>query len=441
MKRLVAIIASLVAMCGFAAALAFCYPQSTDHEPVLSNESKPILWVTSDTHFIAPSLHDEKHAWQLINDSAAGKDLADQPVAIHAFVQEALKQKPTAVIITGDVTLNGELASAQSIAKRLRPLQNAGIHVLIIPGNHDIYDGWARRFKGKEQYKTTQISPEAWCKIFSDGYQHEASEDADSLSYAVNLNQNYQLLMLDDNIYTVQPSNIQPMTGGRLRPSTLNWIRQRLETAKKQHRQTLVFMHHNLYDHNAHSVGWTLDNANALRKLLAEYKVPVVFSGHIHAQDISADPSKKYPTKEIVSASFSETPGIYGVVTLTKDTFSYRTQKQNLTPYLTATQRTYPRLLNYQHHLEKDFKETQALPIVWQEARDAGLRGDDLKNATTFLAELNWRFFSGNDSGGLDTLKEMAGYKVVMGNSHLRKRAQAMLIDHNLPDHRLFLRY
>jgi UDP-2,3-diacylglucosamine pyrophosphatase LpxH len=67
----------------------------------------------------------------------------------------------------------------------------------------------------------------------------------------------------------------------------------------------------------------------ALRKLLAEYKVPVVFSGHIHAQDISADPSKKYPTKEIVSASFSETPGIYGVVTLTKDTFSYHTQKQN----------------------------------------------------------------------------------------------------------------
>jgi hypothetical protein len=64
-KRLVAIIASLVAMCGFAAALAFCYPQSTDHEPVLSNESKPILWVTSDTHFIAPSLHDEKHAWQV----------------------------------------------------------------------------------------------------------------------------------------------------------------------------------------------------------------------------------------------------------------------------------------------------------------------------------------------------------------------------------------
>ncbi|WP_434056250.1 metallophosphoesterase [Lacticaseibacillus salsurae] len=441
MKRWVAIIVSLIAMCGFAAALAFCYPQSTDHEPVLSNESKPTLWVTSDTHFIAPSLHDHKHAWQMINGSAAGKDLYDQPIAIHAFVQEALKQKPTAVIITGDVTFNGELASAQSIAKRLEPLQNAGIHVLIIPGNHDIYDGWARKFKGKTQYKTAQISPETWRHIFHDGYQHEASEDADSLSYAINLNQNYQLLMLDDNIYTVQPSNIQPMTGGRLRPSTLNWIRKRLETAHTQHRQTLVFMHHNLYDHNAHSDGWTLNNAPALRKLLAEYKVPVVFSGHIHAQDISADPSGKSPTKEIVSASFAQTPGVYGVVTLTKDTFAYHTQKQNLTPYLTATQRTYPRLINYQRYLEKDFKESQALPIVWQEARDAGLRGDDLSNAATFLAELNWRFFSGTDSGGLATLKEMAGYKVVMGNAQLRPRAQAMLIDHNLPDRKLFLRY
>ncbi|WP_461214580.1 metallophosphoesterase [Lacticaseibacillus sp. GG6-2] len=440
MKRTLTIIFSLLAMAFFAGTLTHYYPQATDHEPQLTSARQPTLWVTSDTHFIAPSLHDQKQAWQNIEGTAAGKDLSDQATALTAFVHAALKARPAAVIITGDVTFNGELASAKSIAKRLAPLPRAGIRLLVIPGNHDIYDGWARRFKGTQQLKTDQISPEAWRQIFNDGYASEASEDADSLSYAVNLNQDYQLLMLDDNIYTVQPATIQPATAGRLRTSTLRWIRQRLNQAQHSNRQTLVFMHHNLYDHNQHADGWTLENAPALRKILADYHVPVVFSGHIHAQDISADPDGRYPTKEIVSASFAETPGIYGVVKLTKGRFDYHTVDQDLTPVLTAAQRR-THLGHYQQYLERLFKDDQALPIVWQEARDAGLKGADLRNAANFLAELNWRFFSGNDAGDPAALRKMAGYKAVMGNTKLRPRAQAMLQDKNLPDHRLSLTY
>ncbi len=440
MKRTLAILISMLAMLLFASTLVHYYPQATDHAPQLTTTSHPVLWVTSDTHFIAPSLHDQHRAWQNIEGTAAGKDMDDQPVALKAFVAAALKARPTAVVITGDVTFNGELSSAKSIARRLAPLTKAGIHLLVIPGNHDIYDGWARQYKGNRQLQTTQISPDDWRQIFHDGYANETSEDADSLSYAVNLNHDYQLLMLDDNIYTVQPATIQPTTGGRLRSSTLSWLRQQLVKAHRDGRQTLVFMHHNLYDHNQHAEGWTLENAGALRKLLADYRVPVVFSGHIHAQDITADPDGRYATKEITSASFTETPGIYGVVDLTPHHLAYHTVAQDLTPVLSAAQKKTP-LAHYQRHLKHLFIDDQALPIVWQEAKDAGLQGADLRNAATFLAELNWRFFSGNDSGSPAALQQMPGYRAVMGNAHLRRRAQALLQDKNLPDHQLNLNY
>lgn len=441
MKRhITMIIASLLAMLAFATGLHHYYPLQASGEPQLTQNTKPVLWVTSDTHFIAPSLHDNKQAFQWIQGSAAGKDLTDQPIAIKAFVHAAIKARPTAVIITGDVTFNGELASAHSIAKRLAPLEQHGIRLLIIPGNHDIYDGWARKFSGKDQLPVAQISPNDWQSIFHDGYDHAAAKDGNSLSYAVNLNQDYQLLMLDDNIYTVQPSHLAPNTGGKLSAATLQWIQARLVKAQAQGRKTLVFMHHNLYVHSSHAAnGWVLNNAASLRKLLAKYQVPVVFSGHIHAQDISADPDGKYATKEIISASFTQTPGIYGVVTLTKDHFRYRTANQNLTPVLKANY--HGPLRHYQQHLKTQFIDTQALPIVFQQAKEAGLTGAKLRNATNFLAELNWRFFAGADSKDLASLKQLPGYSAVMHNATLKRHVQDMLEDTNLPDRQLDLNY
>ncbi|MFD1486047.1 metallophosphoesterase [Lacticaseibacillus baoqingensis] len=439
LKKLLAVIGALLAMVVFAASLAHFYPQSPQHEVPLTTTSRPTLWVTSDTHFIAPSLHDDQTAWGWVKASAAGKDMQDQPIAIKAFVHAALKAHPTAVIITGDVTFNGALASAKSIAKRLAPLQQAGIHVLAIPGNHDIYDGWARKYTGKAQTKVTQISPKMWRQVFADGYQHAASIDPNSLSYAITLNRDYRLLLLDSNIYTIQPSNLAPNTGGQLSKSTLTWLRQQLAVAKKRGQHPLVFMHHNLYPHASHASGWVLNNAEAVRKLLSAYQVPVVFSGHIHAQDIMADPAGQATPKEIISASFTQTPGIYGVIKLTPETFDYHTQAQDLTPVLSAKQKN-GHLGHYQRYLATMFKQTQALPIVYQQAKDAGLKGRSLIAASNFLAELNWRFFSGNDTSGLTQLKQLPGYAAVMGNHKLRQQVKPLLQDHDLPDHHLFLK-
>ncbi|MFD0896858.1 metallophosphoesterase [Loigolactobacillus binensis] len=418
--------------------------QADDRTTYLTQSTHPSFWVLSDPHFIAPSLHDKRTAFKQIIKTAAGKDLTDQPVALHALVQTALKKHPTAVIITGDVTFNGELASAKSLARRLRPLQKAGIHLLIIPGNHDIYDGWARKFTGDHQATTTQISPSAWRQIFADGYRNACAVDNDSLSYAVNLNKRYRLLLLDDNTYPTSTSTVAPNTAGKLKQSTLLWIEGQLQSAKAAGQQTLVFTHHNLYAHSMMKQGWVLDNAPALRRILNRYHVPLLFSGHIHAQDIMADPTKKCATTEIVSGSFSMTPASYGVVTLTPHKLHYQIHQLRLTPYLTAKQRHQPSLVHYQQHLKKLFQQMNLNMVGHHIRANHALTKHQANTEINFLLNADWRFETGNDyttPRQLAKLKQTAGYKLAAHDSHLSGPLGTLNGDHNLPDHHLTLRY
>ncbi|MFD1392277.1 metallophosphoesterase [Lacticaseibacillus jixianensis] len=437
MKWLAKMISALAVMALIAWGVAAAVPHQAQAAKELTASRTPTFWVLSDSHFIAPGLHDQKTAYKEIQLSAAGKDLNYQPVAVRALVHEALtaRPRPTALILTGDVTLNGAKASAESLVKRLAPLQQAGIHVLAIPGNHDIYDGWARKYQGHEQLKVAQISPTDWRNIFSDGYRHETSEDTASLSYTVALNRDYQLIMLDSNIYPIQPSNRNPNTGGELKPATMSWLHAQLAAAKKAGRTSLVFMHHNLYSHNAMvNRGYVLNNASALRKLLARYRVPVLFSGHIHAQDICS--GKAGAPVEIVNGAFSISPAGYGVVRLTPTSLKYDRKGVNVVPVLTAKERHNPDLRHYQAYLKRLFLQNgEALALnslydhhLSKKAENAGV---------AFLGELNWRYFTGQDNlsdAAAAKLRATKGYRIDNRIPSMHRYMNSIIQDHDRDD-------
>ena len=81
------------------------------------------FWVISDTHLIADSLHDNGQAFSQMQKTSQGKDLYYQEVVLSAFVKKALDKKPDAIIVTGDVTFNGERVSAQRFAEIFKPLK------------------------------------------------------------------------------------------------------------------------------------------------------------------------------------------------------------------------------------------------------------------------------------------------------------------------------
>ena len=388
------------------------------------------IYLLSDTHLIARDLHDDGTAFQRMRDTSAGKDLDYQGLALIAFVRKILKDRPAAVIITGDLTFNGEKLSAEKLAWIFAPLKEAGIAFWVIPGNHDIYDGWARKFRAEKSYYAEQVSPEEWKNIFTSSYQNATS--INGLSYSINFNKNYRLIFIDSNIYGEQKSRTHPITNGRLSKEQLNWLEKEFQkaTAAKQH--ILFFMHHNLYDHNDIVKGsFTLDNAAKLRKLCQKYKVTAVFSGHIHAQNIIRGNSE-CNTPEVASSGFSMSDQGYGIIDLQTHFSEYQRHSFDMVPYLTDREKALLPKQDFHEYLHDIFYRTNQKQMSWlkRKIRDS----KEYKEILDFIDQLNWNFFIGQSNYSLKEKKKIkvsAVYQLIKQKLPKMKNYLDSLLDVN----------
>ena len=76
-------------------------------------------------------------------------------------------ERPKALLVIEDLTFNGEYQSFIDVAHFVKQIESLGTKVLVEPGNHDIADGWARKFIGEQNYKTRQLSAAEFLSLFS----------------------------------------------------------------------------------------------------------------------------------------------------------------------------------------------------------------------------------------------------------------------------------
>lgn len=362
------------------------------------NEDSTDIWIISDTHLIASSLHDGGIAFDKMRKTSVGKDLDYQEVALKCFVKMAQEKKPAAIVVTGDVTFNGELFSAKKFAQIFAPLKDTKL--LVLPGNHDIYDGWAREFHGDRQLYTPEISPEDWKKIFKESYDCASNQDPNSLAYSVKL-KNYYLIMLDSNYYGDHEAQGAPLTQGEIGDKQLKWLKNELEFAKEKQLHPILFMHHNLYAHNpAVNKNFVVDDSEKLRKLCQKYDVRLAFSGHIHAQNI-AMPEPPTPTLEVATGSFCSNDQPYGVLTLKPDQAEYQKYSFDMTPYLNEIEKENDILRNFHTYLEN---------LQW-----LSFTSGSVKNK--LLARLSINYFSGNNhlsQAEFEKMKQSQDFQEIM---------------------------
>ncbi|MEI5989934.1 hypothetical protein A5881_001427 [Enterococcus termitis] len=426
------------------AAVIYSGRNKEQKEETLFKKEALEFWVISDPHYIDKSLTDSGTAYKKIKQTAAGKELDYQEESWQALIDKALEEKPDMLIITGDLTLNGEKASAEKLAGLLKRLTEKGIKTFVIPGNHDINDGWARKFVGDKQEQTEAISIADFKKIFADnGYQNATTYDKNSLSYSVAVNEQYNFLFLDSNIYPEdnQPKT-RPNTGGTIRRKTMKWVEKQLDEGKQAKKKTLVFMHHNIYAHNKLlSSGFVLNNAKTVKQLLAQYQVPVVFSGHIHAQDIMTETVNDEQLTEIVSGSFSITPQGYGVVNLKGNSFNYQRKENDVASWAKGKNITTPQIRNYQEYLKEVFVE-DGKRLAYAQLIDSGMTDEkQMDIAADFVGKMNVRFFSGNDYSTDEEVKKIqkeSGYRIIAENSKfLKDYIDSIIQDKNEEDNSL----
>lgn len=284
----------------------------------LPSAAQPLtLVIATDLHYLAPELHDQGERFQRLIEESDGKLTAESESIVDQFIQEMLMKKPQAVILSGDLTFNGEKLSHQKLAQKLQRLTEAGIDVWVIPGNHDLNNTSAASFSQDQARRVESVSAAEFSAIYQNLTNRKAiSQDPNSLSCLVPIAEDLMLLLLDAN------SEAAP---GAISEPTQHWIQAQLEKVRAEKQIVIAVSHQNLAEHTTlFSSGFTIQNAEEVRALLKTADVRVHLSGHMHIQHIQ----KQEGMTDIATSSLSVSPLQYGLITLDEDrTLHYQTQR------------------------------------------------------------------------------------------------------------------
>ena len=302
------------------------------------------IMLATDIHYFSDSLTDGGPRFREMVEYGDGKIVTYIDQITDAFLDEVVKQHPDALVLSGDLTLNGEKASHKDLAEKLHRVENHGIPVLVIPGNHDINNHQAARYKGEERLPAEYTTPEEFRQIYrAFGYDEAVSEDPNSLSYLYELDENTWLLMIDSCQYS--PVN---KVGGSVSEATYEWVEQQLEAAWDAGVEIIPVAHHNLLDESEIYVDeCTIEHSEQFIDLLETWDVPLFLSGHLHVQHCKRSEDNR-GIWEMVTASLATPSCKYAILTYRDDrSFLYRTQSLDVEAWAKKNQRTEEDLLNF----------------------------------------------------------------------------------------------
>ncbi|MBC1608617.1 metallophosphoesterase [Listeria welshimeri] len=307
---------------------------------------------TTDVHYFAPSLTDNGAAFKQYVAAGDGKQLAYSDEITDAFLEDVEAKKTDVLIISGDLTNNGEKTSHEELAKKLARVEKAGTQVFVVPGNHDINNPWARKFEKDKQLPTDTITPTDFSKIYGDfGYKDAISSDDFSLSYLAAPSSKVWLLMLDTAIYKTNMQQGTPTTEGGLTTGTLDWVKECSTLAEKNGAKLIPVMHHNLTNHSdVIQRGFTINYNQQVIDTLTAGNMEFSLSGHIHTQNIrTAKSTDGKEITDIVTNALSVYPHKYGNITYSakNKNFTYQSQKLDIESWAKEHGKTDKNLLNF----------------------------------------------------------------------------------------------
>lgn len=295
------------------AGLAFC---AEGHAEASSSGFRAVI--ASDLHYIAPELTDGGPGYQQILKNGDSKFMPYVEEITDAFLDEVLADPPDVVLLTGDLTFNGAEISHRRLAGKLQRLEDAGIPVLVLPGNHDVYNENAALYRGGSFERVPFASGESFAEIYRDFGPGEAlSADSDSLSYVWQLNEQVWIMMLDEN-------TAHDFCG--LSDRSFQWIEAQLQKAREEGRFVLVAGHQNVFQHSIFRGGYVIQGTQRLQELLRRYGVPLCLSGHLHTQHVLSEDG----LTEIATSALCSYPCQYAVLTAEDGRLRYGTRRLDL---------------------------------------------------------------------------------------------------------------
>lgn len=222
-----------------------------------------------------------------------------EEILLEAF-DYILKDKETdVVLITGDITNNGERDSHIDLVKMLADLQAKGKKVYVTTSTHDFcYDGETSYGYDENGKYTEDIEVVKREELFDMYRQFGIDQSIDyilpSMSYVVDLDDMNRLMMLNDD------EDEDPKPGPRFCGYTkeeLEWIKKHMDKAKEDGVHLIATTHHPLIPpskfYSAFSERDMLKNYKEMQEFFADNGVKLVLTGHTHMHKIGYYKSNK----------------------------------------------------------------------------------------------------------------------------------------------------
>ncbi len=387
----------------------------------------PEIFIATDIHYLAKELTDFGEAFDEMSENGDGKVIPYVWEIVDTLLDVVVERKPQALILSGDLSLNGEYLSHQALARKLARAERAGVKVVVIPGNHDINNSGAAAYQGDDVMPANSTSPEQFAEIYADyGYDEAISRDPASLSYISELADGTWLLMLDSCQYEERN-----LIGGMIRPETYEWMEPWLEQAWNEERHVIAVAHHNLLDESRiYESDCTIEHAEELEEMLDSWGVTLFLSGHLHVQHFRS--SQSYDIDEIVTSSLAMAPCQFGVLKyFSPHTYDYHTEQLDVKAWAERHDNPDVNLDDFDNYAREYLQSVfyrQALSAV----QDKNLAEEDKDAMADFYALLRTYAVAGKAVDVREEAMDSWGY--VVWSEYSRTDLMAMYLNEILED-------
>ena len=267
--------------------------------------------VMSDLHYLSPDMiadtEDFEHAF-----NSDRKLLKESSSVLHEMLERVRADKPDILLVSGDLTKDGEQECHAALAKQLQQLQQdvPGLKIYVINGNHDIRNYNAKNFNTADgkAVPATRTEPEDFKRIYDFVYSDPTvlatftpaeGNEAGGLSYVARPVEGLTVIAMDTCRYSsdnTSNGDDEHETSGAISADLEKWVIEQTAAAKARGDLVIGLEHHGLVPHfDVQPTILPMYLVNGYERIAQEYAdagMSVVFTGHMHAVDIAAMTTK-----------------------------------------------------------------------------------------------------------------------------------------------------
>ena len=267
--------------------------------------------VMSDLHYLSPDMiadtEDFEHAF-----NSDRKLLKESSSVLREMLERVRADKPDILLVSGDLTKDGEQECHAALAKQLQQLQQdvPGLKIYVINGNHDIRNYNAKNFNTADgkAVPATRTEPEDFKQIYDFVYSDPTviatftpaeGNKAGGLSYVARPVEGLTIIAMDTCRYSsdnTSNGDDEHETSGAISADLEKWVIEQTAAAKARGDLVVGLEHHGLVPHfDVQPTILPMYLVNGYERIAQEYAdagMSAVFTGHMHAVDIAAMTTK-----------------------------------------------------------------------------------------------------------------------------------------------------